>query len=85
MPRNYKYSLTSRPLVVAANVVERQEMIGLYIFVLRSVNLKLAYHKGQLCRSVDWIGVTLHFCNHEIIATTKQDKCSVLCRKTWCP
>ena len=46
-------------LVVAGDVGERQEMIGLFIFVLRFVNLKLAYHKGQYGQSVDWIGTTL--------------------------
>ena len=65
-------------LFVAGHVVERQEMIGLFIFVLRLVNLKLAYHKGQYGRSVDWIGVTLHFCNYGIIATIKQEKRSEL-------
>ena len=46
-------------LVVAGDVVERQEMIGLFIFVLRLVNLKLAYHKGQYGRSVDRTGTSL--------------------------
>ena len=63
---------------VTGKVVERQEMIGLFIFLLRLVNQKLAYHKGQYGRSVDWIGVTWHFCNHGIIATIKQQKRSEL-------
>ena len=53
-------------------------MIGLFIFVLRLVNLKLAYHKGQYDRSVDWIGTTLQFGGNGIIATIKQEKRSEL-------
>ena len=61
-------------LVVAGDFVERQEMVSLFIFVLRLVNLKLAHHKRQYGRSVDWIGTSLQFGSDGILATIKQEK-----------
>ena len=46
--------------------------------MLRLVNLKLAYHKGQYGRSVDWIGTFLKFGSSGILATIKQEKRSEL-------
>ena len=65
-------------LIVAGNVVEQQELICLSIFVLRVVNLKLAYQKEQYGRWVDWIGTSLQFDNSGVLATLKHETRSEL-------
>ena len=71
-------------LVVAGKFVERQEMIGLFIFVLRwNANSSWSNQWNSPVDTtsndpVDWIGTSLQFGSNGILATIKQEKRSEL-------